>query len=103
MEQLLTIEIFGQPYTFQTDLDLTKAKAVADTLVHEVRQIESQQKKSGKDLSKNTMLVLAALNIAMQNAELKEKHEDLIKTILMRAERIILSLDEEGVTDETSR
>jgi cell division protein ZapA (FtsZ GTPase activity inhibitor) len=102
LEQLLTIEIFGQPYTFETDSDLTKAKAVADVLVREVDKIESQQKKVGADLNKNTMLVIAALNIATENTELKQKHEKLIKTISRRAEQLIRSLDDDATAGKVS-
>ncbi len=100
MEQLLTIEIFGQPYTFHTDSDLTKAKSVADVLVREINLIENQQKESGGDLNKNTMLVLAALNIANQNQELKQKHENLIETITKRATQLIRSMDIQSVNEK---
>ena len=102
MEQLLTIEIFGQPYTFQTDSDLTKAKAVADVLVREVHKIESQHRKVGTDLNKSTMLVIAALNIATEHAELKQKHDKLLKTISRRAEQLIRSLDDEATANNVS-
>lgn len=96
MEQLLTIEIFGQPYTFQTDSDLTQAKAVADVLVREINKIERQQKKKGADLSKNTMLVIAALNIATENAELKKSHANMLKSLSRRADQLIQSLTDES-------
>lgn len=102
MEQLLTIEIFGQPYTFQTDSDLTKAKAIADVLVREAHKIEHQQKKTGADLNKNTMLIIAALNIATENAELKQKQEKFIETISQRAEQLIRSLEDASTVNKVT-
>ncbi len=102
MEPLLTIEIFGQPYTFQTDSDLTQAKLVADVLVREVHKVERQRKKTGADLNKNTMLVIAALNIATENAELKKAHDKTLNSISHRAEQLIRSLDDEATAGDVS-
>ena len=94
MEQLLTIELFGQPYTFRTDSDLTKAREVADILIREVRRVESQQKKSGTGITKNAMLILAALNIAAENIELQKKQTDFIENVSQRAETIMKLMGE---------
>ena len=89
MEQLLTIELFGQPYTFKTDSDLTKAKEVADILIREVGRVEAQQKKSGAGITKNAMLILAALNIAAENIELRQKQTNFIESVSQRADTIM--------------
>ena len=89
MEQLFTIELFGQPYTFKTDSDLTRAKEVADILAREVRRVEMQQKKSGSGITKNAMLILAALNIASENVELKKKQTHFMENVSQRAETIM--------------
>ena len=89
MEQLFTIELFGQPYTFKTDSDLTRAKEVADILTREVRRVEVQQKKSGTGITKNAMLILAALNIVAENVELKKKQTNFMENVSQRAETIM--------------
>jgi cell division protein ZapA len=89
LEQLLTIELFGQPYTFKTDSDLTKAKEVADILIREVECVAAKQKQSGTAITKNAMLVLAALNIAAKNIELKEKQTNFIENVSQRADTIM--------------
>lgn len=89
MEQLLTIELFGQPYTFKTDSDLTKAKEVADILMREVRRVEAQQRESSTGITKNAMLILAALNIAAENIELRKKQTNLMESVSHRAETIM--------------
>ena len=89
MEQLLTIEIFGQPYTFRTDSDLTKAKEVADILMREVKRVEAQQRKAGTGITKNAMLILAALNLATENIELKKKQTTFMENVSQRADTIM--------------
>jgi cell division protein ZapA len=95
LEQLLTIELFGQPYTFRTDSDLTKAKAVADILMREVGQVEAQQKKAGTGITKNAMLILAALNIAAENIELKKKQTNFMENVSQRADTIMRLMEKQ--------
>lgn len=94
LEQLLTIELFGQPYTFKTDSDLTKAKEVADILIQEVKRVEAQQKKSGMGITKNAMLILAALNIAAKNIELNKKQTDFVENVSQHADTIMKLMEE---------
>jgi len=95
LEQLLTIELFGQPYTFKTDSDLTEAKEVANVLVQEVQRVESAQKNSRTGITKHAMLVLAALNIANENLALKRQQTELMDNISQRAEQIIRSMEKD--------
>ena len=92
MEQLVTIEIFGQPYTFKTDSDVVNAKEVADYLVQEVTKIETQDS-SKSSVTKFTTLLLAALNIANENIEMKQKYSDLLKNFSKRSMNLIRTLD----------
>jgi cell division protein ZapA (FtsZ GTPase activity inhibitor) len=43
LEQLVTIELFGKPYTFKAKSEVKKAKEVADLLAKEVSRVESQK------------------------------------------------------------
>jgi cell division protein ZapA (FtsZ GTPase activity inhibitor) len=95
LEQLLTIELFGQPYTFRTDSDLTKAKEVADILIREVKRVETQQKESGTGITKNAILILAALNIVAENIELNKKQTHFIENVSQRADTIMKLMDME--------
>jgi cell division protein ZapA (FtsZ GTPase activity inhibitor) len=93
LEQLITIELFGQPYTFKAESDVIKAKAVADYLVKEVARIETQHAKISSNVTKLTTLILAALNIANENIDLKKNHSDLMKDISRRSSNLIRLLD----------
>jgi cell division protein ZapA (FtsZ GTPase activity inhibitor) len=92
LEQLVTIEIFGQPYTFKTDSDVVNAKEVADYLVQEVTKIETQDS-SKSSVTKFATLLLAALNIANENIEMKKKYSDLLKNFSKRSMNLIRTLD----------
>jgi len=92
LEQLVTIELFGQPYTFKAQSDVSNAKEVADHLVKEVTRIETQYS-SKSSVNKLATLILAALNIANENIKLKKGHSDLLKDISKRSVNLIHMLD----------
>ncbi|MBW1744785.1 MAG: cell division protein ZapA, partial [Deltaproteobacteria bacterium] len=81
MEQLVTIDFFGQSYTFKTDSEVFKAEEVADFLVKEVKKVESQHPVKTLDVTKFTILILAALNIANENFEIKRNDSEFINDI----------------------
>jgi cell division protein ZapA (FtsZ GTPase activity inhibitor) len=92
LEQLVTIELFGQPYTFKAQSDVSNAKEVADHLVKEVTKIETQY--SGKSsVNKLATLILAALNIANENIKLKKNHSDFLIDVSNKSVNLIHTLD----------
>ncbi|CAB1063976.1 hypothetical protein D1BOALGB6SA_8765 [Olavius sp. associated proteobacterium Delta 1] len=93
MDKLVTIELFGQTHTFKAKSEVTKAKAVADLLVKEVSRIEDQQANQSSNMSKLTILMLAALNIANENMELKRNHSKLLDDVTDRTTNLIHTLD----------
>ena len=93
MEQIVTIELFGQPHTFKADSDVTRAKEVADLLAKEVARVESQQIDPSSNISRQKILILAALNIANENMELKMNHSKLIHDVTNRTSNLIHTLD----------
>jgi len=93
LDKLVTIELFGQTHTFKAKSEVTKAKAVADLLVKEVSRIEDQQANQSSNMSKLTILMLAALNIANENMELKRNHSKLLDDVTDRTTNLIHTLD----------
>ncbi|MBW2738745.1 MAG: cell division protein ZapA [Deltaproteobacteria bacterium] len=94
MEQLVTIDLFGQSYTFKTDSEVFKAEEVADFLVKEVEKVESQHSVKTLDVTKFTILILAALNIANENFEIKRNDSEFLNNTSQRLNRIIRTLNE---------
>jgi cell division protein ZapA (FtsZ GTPase activity inhibitor) len=93
LDEIFTIELFGQTHTFKANSEVTKAKAVADLLVKEVCRIEAQQENQSSNMSKITILMLAALNIANENIEMKSDHAKLLHDITDRTTNLIHTLD----------
>ncbi len=94
MEQLVTIELFGKPYTFKAKSEVKKAKEVADVLAKEVSRIETEQSGESSTASDLTTLMLAALNIAHQNMELENNVSKLKQDIAERSAKLIRKIDE---------
>ena len=92
MDQLVTIELFGQPYTFKTESDITNAKEVANYLVKEVTKVETQHS-TQSSVTKFATLILAALNIANENIERKRFYSDLLANISKKSDNLIRALD----------
>ena len=89
MKQLLTIEIFGQPYTFKADQDFARAKEIADFFVKEVERIDTQQQGGSSGVNKTAVLILAALNIANENYELKRKQALFSRSVANRTNELL--------------
>jgi len=94
MEQIVTIELFGQPHSFKADSDVTRAREVADLLVKEVARVESQQIDPSLNISRQKILILAALNIANEIMELKSNHSKLLHDVAQRTTKLIDTLDD---------
>ena len=94
MEEHITIELFGQPYTFKADAKVNQAKAVAEVLMNEVQRIQQQNAGQPAHLPKLTILMSAALNIANENYELKQQYQEAVENISNRSDRLLHLLDE---------
>jgi cell division protein ZapA len=93
LEQVLTIEILGQPFTFKTDSDASNAKAVADFVIKSVDQARKQCAQSTLSPDKGAILTLTALNIANEYFDLKNKHQQLLQDIGQRSTNLLHTLE----------
>ena len=93
MEKTVTIELFGQPHTFKANSEVTKEQEVADLLVKEVARVENQQSEQSSNISKLAILMLAALNIANENMELKRNYSEFLRDVTNRTSKLIQTLD----------
>ena len=93
MDQIVTIELFGQTHTFKANSDVNQAEEVADFLVREVNRVAGQQTDQSPNMSKLTILMLAALNIANEHMELKRNHLKLLDDVSSRTANLIRTLD----------
>lgn len=95
MDQLITIEVLGQAFSFKTDSDVSGAKAVADFVTKTVDQIKSQCAHKAPTPDKRAILILTALHIASEYFDLKNKHQELLQDINQRSENLLNALESE--------
>lgn len=100
VDQLLTIELFGQPYAFKADEDFDRAKQVADLIVKEVERVEMEQVVASSGMRKVAVLLLATLNIANENYELKKKQASVYKTVSTRLKNLLNLLEDRASVPE---
>lgn len=93
LEQLVTIELFGRPFTFKAESEVKQAEKVADYLVKEVTHVEKQQSQPTSNINKLAIMILAALNIANKNMELEREHSKFLRDISERSAKLIRTLD----------
>ena len=93
MDQLLHIHVFGQTFTFKTDSSGEQAEAVAAALEGEVERIAADRPAPGSEMTKLTVLILAALNLANENYELKTDREHSVQRLTRRTTRLIQSIE----------
>ncbi|MGE5258660.1 MAG: cell division protein ZapA [Hyphomicrobiales bacterium] len=91
---MVTIELFGQPYTFKADTEVAKANEVADLLAREVKKVQDQATGPSTHIPNLTILILAALNIANQIVQLTKNSGDFADRMAERCEALNRMLDE---------
>jgi cell division protein ZapA (FtsZ GTPase activity inhibitor) len=94
LEHLVTIELFGQPYTFKTESEFYRAKEVADYLAKEVARVENLQSKQASRLNQTTIMIMAALNIIKDYLELQQERNNLLQELNTRSADLIQKLDQ---------
>jgi cell division protein ZapA (FtsZ GTPase activity inhibitor) len=94
LDHLVTIELFGQPYTFKADTEADMAEEIAGLLTREVQKVQNQQAGQAAHISKLTILMIAALNIANRNVELKKDTSEFVDKMSERIERLNHMLEE---------
>ena len=89
MEELVSIELFGQAYTFKASGEVSEAQEVADYLSEQVEKAQA----AAESPSKLDALILAALNIANEYFRMKRGREDLSRDIDRRCQDLIENID----------
>lgn len=93
LEQLVTIELFGQPFTFKTQSESSRVKEIADYLAREVARVENHQSRSTSSNNQVAIMISTALNLAQENLELKSERAKLIHAVAKRSDLLIRKLD----------
>jgi cell division protein ZapA len=93
LDQLLTIEVLGQPFTFKSDSDASESRAVADHVANTAKRVKSQCAQNEPTPDKRAILILTALNITSEYFELKKKYQQLLQDIDKRSVDLLDALE----------
>ncbi len=94
MEELVTLNIFGQQFTFKADEAYPHLSEVSVLIENEIGKVTKQYSGSGSQTSNLAILLSAALTIANENIELKKKEAALADLIAQRSGKILKMLDQ---------
>jgi len=94
VDQFVSIELFGQAYTFKASGEVSEAQEVADYLTEQVEKAQT----AAESPNKLDSLILAALNIANDYFRLKRSREDLSRDIDQRCQDLIEHIDSNSNT-----
>ena len=93
MEQLITIEILGQRYTFKADDGMMDPQRVADFLMEEVKKLETGLNDHTAETNRFVMLLQAALNISSDHLKLKQQIAAVSDRLFLKTERLHGAID----------
>ena len=89
MNSVIEIKLLGQDYSLGTELDTSRAKAVAKCVAEKVEEVERES----EGYSKLDIIILAALDIANDFLEVREKHTDFIEDIASRSQFLLHKIE----------
>ncbi len=92
MEDFLSITLFNQTYKFRFDTDRLSGQEVAGVLLGEIEKVEAQQERS-VHANKFVVLLIAALNIALDNVTLRGNCQTQLSAVSNRSAQLIRRLD----------
>ena len=93
MNEIITIDLFGEEFRFRPDNQVENPKEVAQYLKNHIKEAENmfQNKTSGKN--QIAILLLAAMNVSKDFHELKVQYTDLEKEIDNKLSFLIEKID----------
>ncbi len=94
MDDIVTIELFGELFKFKAEPGVTDAAKIAEYLSEAVTEVEKQFAAKSPEISKLALLVLASLNISKELLELKSDHAELLNRVSERSERLITRMED---------
>ena len=93
MEKIVTIELFGEKYSFKAESGVANAGEIANLLTKEVASIEEQMSVNALNMNKISIVTLAALNIISEYVEMKQAHADFMEKLSKRSASLTEKID----------
>ncbi len=89
MDRTISIELFGQAYTFRTSGEVSQVQEVANYVAGQVEKAGA----AAEAPSKLDTLILAALNIANEYFEIRRSRQELARDMDQRCKMLIEHID----------
>jgi cell division protein ZapA (FtsZ GTPase activity inhibitor) len=89
VDRLISIELFGQAYTFKTRGQVSQAEEITNYVAGEIEKAWT----AGEAPSQLDTVILAALNIANDYFEVRRSRQNLVKNIDKRCKILIEHID----------
>jgi cell division protein ZapA (FtsZ GTPase activity inhibitor) len=94
LEELVTLNVFGQQFTFKSDEAQPHLSEVAVMIENEIEKVTQQYAGSGSQAPNLAILLSATLNIANENVGLKKSEAKLIDLIAQRSDKLLTMLNQ---------
>ncbi|MFO7752537.1 MAG: cell division protein ZapA [Desulfobacteraceae bacterium] len=94
MDEIVTIELFGEKFSFKPDGSVEDPWDVADYLKEYVHRAEEQFKYKSSNKSKLAILLVAAMDLTRELRELKKEHSILEDQVQTRISSLMKKIDE---------
>lgn len=94
LEDILTIELFGETYKFKPNERVEDSKLIAERLADYVEKAEAQFESTSNVKNKTAILLLAAMNMSKDFHELKLEYSRLEDTVIQRTSTLIKKIDD---------
>jgi len=94
LAQKVTINVFGEEFTFETQASQAQASQVAEYVAQQVQLAEVGLGGASGPKKKIAVMVLAAMGIAHEYMDLKADHEAFLERMKARSKEILRRVDE---------
>lgn len=88
LERIVEIKLFGEQYRFKAGPEDRHVELVVEFIMNMVEGAKDSMPLPNNDANKFAQLLLATLNICNDFFDLKDKYDDLLKTITERSTKI---------------
>ncbi|MCK5162790.1 MAG: cell division protein ZapA [Desulfobacula sp.] len=93
MDEIVTIDLFGEEFRFKPDNQVENPEQVVQDLKKYIKEAESLFKNKTSGKNKIVILLLAAMNLSKDFHELKMQHSKLENEINNRISSLIEKID----------
>ena len=93
MDEIVTIDLFGEEFRFKPDEEVKDPDRVVKHLEEYIKQAQSRVKNKAGGRNKMIILLLAAMNLSRDYHELKRQHTQLEKDVENKISSLLYKIE----------